>query len=227
VSKLPLAIFLVILLTTTSWAQPLQVKTEVISHGDDLAQIQLHLPVIEGIADEDLARRVNDLLRDPFLAWAEEITALGHETYEEMGAELPWFPYHLEADYEVKYNDGRYFSLTQLGWAFTGGAHGLPVLSSSNLDLVAGQVLTSPQDLALRPDHREIILTEINRQIAARPEDYFDPQVDDFQEDAFYLTPEGLVIYYQPYEIAPYVTGIPQFSIPWDLLRPLPEDFGS
>lgn len=35
----------------------------------------------------------------------------------------------------------------------------------------------------------------------------------------FYLTPEGLVLYFQVYDIAPYAYGIPEFLIPYEELR--------
>ncbi|MFR3751201.1 MAG: RsiV family protein [Enterocloster sp.] len=35
-----------------------------------------------------------------------------------------------------------------------------------------------------------------------------------FNQNQFFLRPGYIVIYYQQYEIAPYATGIPEFSIP-------------
>ena len=35
-----------------------------------------------------------------------------------------------------------------------------------------------------------------------------------FNQNHFFLRPGYIVIYYQQYEIAPYATGIPEFSIP-------------
>ena len=39
-------------------------------------------------------------------------------------------------------------------------------------------------------------------------EQYFNPE-------HFYLKPAGLVVYFQQYEIAPYSSGIPEFTIPY------------
>jgi hypothetical protein len=36
-----------------------------------------------------------------------------------------------------------------------------------------------------------------------------------FKANNFYLSREGLVIYYQQYDIAPYAAGIPTFVIPY------------
>ena len=38
----------------------------------------------------------------------------------------------------------------------------------------------------------------------------------DFSSDRFYLTEQGLCLYYQMFSIAPAAEGIPVFSIPWD-----------
>ena len=37
-----------------------------------------------------------------------------------------------------------------------------------------------------------------------------------FSPDNFYLTPEGIVIYFQQYDLAPYSNGIIEFTIPYE-----------
>ena len=41
-----------------------------------------------------------------------------------------------------------------------------------------------------------------------------------FNENNFYITPEGFVIYYPLYSIAPYYTGIQTFTIPFSCFSP-------
>ena len=62
--------------------------------------------------------------------------------------------------------------------------------------------------------------TSVERQIAERlkesPGSYFEdyPYLlrNKFNQNHFFLRPGYIVIYYQQYEIAPYATGIPEFS---------------
>jgi len=61
------------------------------------------------------------------------------------------------------------------------------------------------------------ILKEINRQILDNKEIYFEDAcnlvLETFNPDSFYLVPEGIVIYFQQYDIAPYSSGIRTFLI--------------
>lgn len=61
------------------------------------------------------------------------------------------------------------------------------------------------------------ILKEINSQIAINPDIYFENTcklvLDAFNPNNFYLVPNGIVIYFQQYDIAPYSSGIRTFTI--------------
>jgi len=50
-------------------------------------------------------------------------------------------------------------------------------------------------------------------------EDYRNLIVQHFNPASYYLSNDGLVIYYQQYEIAPYATGIVEFTIPFSVLE--------
>jgi len=53
-------------------------------------------------------------------------------------------------------------------------------------------------------------------------DDYEKNVANYFNPKSFYLVPDGIVIYFQQYEIAPYASGIPQFTIPYSayILKP-------
>nr|WP_286200926.1 RsiV family protein [[Clostridium] symbiosum] len=52
------------------------------------------------------------------------------------------------------------------------------------------------------------------------PEDLEHTIADDVSFDsAFYITPEGVVFYYAPYEIASYAEGFPEVTIPYSELK--------
>ena len=61
------------------------------------------------------------------------------------------------------------------------------------------------------------ILRQADENIQQNPginfEDYHALIVKYFNEEHYYLTPSGVAIYYQQYEIAPYSTGIVVFTI--------------
>ena len=73
-------------------------------------------------------------------------------------------------------------------------------------------------------DYQEYLIQTINRQIAGQIasgnniyfENYEQLTAKTFQPESFYLTPDGLAIYYQQYDIAPYSSGIPVFIINYE-----------
>ena len=69
--------------------------------------------------------------------------------------------------------------------------------------------------------HQIDIVKEINAQIAKQNEngtgayfpDYCSLILETINFDSYYLTPKGIVIYFQQYDIAPYSSGLPEFLI--------------
>ena len=76
-----------------------------------------------------------------------------------------------------------------------------------------------PRNFDYKIDLTEQIIGQIAEQIAAGNDIYFDDYeenvIAEFNPQNFYLTPEGLVIFYQQYAIAPYSSGIMEFTIPY------------
>ena len=40
------------------------------------------------------------------------------------------------------------------------------------------------------------------------------------------MTPDGLVVFFQLYELAPYAWGFPQFKVPYEELLPIAKEGG-
>ncbi|HKL79494.1 MAG TPA: RsiV family protein, partial [Mobilitalea sp.] len=74
-----------------------------------------------------------------------------------------------------------------------------------------------------RDNLREYLIGIINQQIEleiraegnAYFEDYTKLVRENFKMNNFFITKEGVVLYYQEYEIAPYSSGLPTFLIPY------------
>lgn len=134
------------------------------------------------------------------------------------------FPFHVfEADsvYEVTYNQNDIMSLYYDHYIFSGGAHGSTARVSDTWNLKNGTRI-SLFDFTTDPVRfKKEILENINEQIKVKMEtgedgffiDYNELTTQNFDPNHFYLTPEGIVIFYQQYEIAPYASGIPEFII--------------
>ncbi|MGI5878296.1 MAG: DUF3298 and DUF4163 domain-containing protein [Christensenellales bacterium] len=111
-------------------------------------------------------------------------------------------------------------------YEYTGGAHGLTTRTSETWKVDEGRRLELGDLFVEGYDYMGVIIPAIEaeaaRRQAAGEAEYFDDLPANirryFDEENYYLTPAGLVIYYPLYTIAPYVSGIQAFTIPYGLL---------
>ncbi len=136
---------------------------------------------------------------------------------------FPIHQYEVNVEYHVTYNQNCTLSLYFDRYEFTGGAHGMTKRDSDTWDLHQG-IRMDLMDFF--PDNKNYtkyiqneIITQIEKEIKNNGnmffEDYADLVKENFNAANFYLTQEGIVIYFQLYEIAPYVSGIQTFTIPY------------
>lgn len=143
------------------------------------------------------------------------------ETYKDSVENgFPIRPYEAVLNYAVTYNEKGLLSTYRDNYAYTGGAHGNTVRKSDTYDLSNGAVLPLSAFFHGDSDYQRNILDEILKQAEQDHEYYFENYaeliVQYFNPESYYLTPDGIAIYYQQYEIAPYSTGIVVFILPWN-----------
>ena len=132
----------------------------------------------------------------------------------------PFNRYTLDMNYQITYNSGCITSLYMDTYTYMGGAHQELERISDTWDFSTGRQLHLDDISALTPTALNGLQTSVERQIAERlkesPGSYFEdyPYLlrNKFNQNHFFLRPGYIVIYYQQYEIAPYATGIPEFS---------------
>lgn len=138
-----------------------------------------------------------------------------------MANHFPIMIYEVILDYKITYFENEIISLYFDEYTFTGGAHGNTVRSSQNWDLILSKQFSLSSLFPSNPNYLLPILQEIHSQIKENMEtdnpNYFDNYCElvlqYFNPENFYLSPGYVNIFFQLYEIAPYVTGIPVFSI--------------
>lgn len=139
---------------------------------------------------------------------------------------FPFNAYTLIREMNVTFNDKGLISLYFDTYEYTGGAHGLTTRVGNTWSLDAPKLLTLDDLFAPGFDYADVIIREITRQahenIKAGNDIYFDNVeaniVSNFNPANFYLTPDGVAIFYPLYSIAPYAAGIQVFVIPYDML---------
>jgi hypothetical protein len=117
-------------------------------------------------------------------------------------------------------------------YLFTGGAHGIPGKKYYTLDLAEHKVLAI-DDFFREPEGetlRSIVMEELRLYSGLKGEFIEDglplSQGIFYTDDPavsgnFFITDEGLGLCWEPYEIAPYVFGSIEITIPWETIRPL------
>ena len=197
-------------------------EKELFYEGVVVLKYHIEYPRILGSADDSAVVRFNDYNR--YLALSvqhraeTELYKEAVQTYiynKENG--YPVMVYEIYRNFEVTYNRLCILSLYVDEYAFTGGAHGSTVRSSQTWNLSSGMMMSLASFFPRNPYFMVEILKQINAQIAKEPDIYFEDTcnlvLEAFNPKSFYLTPKGIVIYFQQYDIAPYSSGIREFTI--------------
>lgn len=125
--------------------------------------------------------------------------------------------YEVYRTFEVTFNNYNILSLYVDEYIFSGGAHGNTIRTSQTWDLSQVCIIPLEYFFCNNPYFLLDILKEINVQIASNPEIYFENTcnlvLETFNPASFYLIPNGIVIYFHQYDIAPYSSGIRVFTI--------------
>lgn len=176
-------------------------------------------PKSECIINNQIAMNVSEYIRYADYLYQQSVS---NYKYAQIN-DFPFNPYEAYMEYTVTYNENCFLSVYVDKYEFTGGAHGNTVRSSDTWELCSGMKL--PLYCFFKPEtnYRHLLTEEIIKQaeynLNQNPNIYFDDYksliLKNFNQNSFYLTPQGMVIYYQQYDIAPYSTGIVEFLIPY------------
>lgn len=153
------------------------------------------------------------------------VQAAGQVKYIPPNGPGPVREYEWTSRYYVTYNQGCFTSLYTDQYCYMGGAHGNTIRTSDTWDFETGRRVTLSDIFSsdyLSPLIRNDLFEKIEKQIQERlekePGSYFKdyPSLlrEHFRPESFYLTPDGLTLYYQQYDVAPYATGFPEFFFP-------------
>lgn len=93
-------------------------------------------------------------------------------------------------------------------------------INNYNIDLLTGNTIFLKNVFNPGVDYVNAITEYVNYQILQNKESYYkDVFIDIPQDQAFYLTDSGIVIYFELGEIAPMEFGIPKFIIPFEKFK--------
>ncbi len=189
---------------------PLQKEVDT---GDPDVVITERLPMVSGLADPEMMGTVNELIRyfyDRFYIVREE----------ERETRSLWMDYEISVKTEVllslKIHATEYF---------LEAAHPLNYLDAITLDLEKGAVLALEDLFHPNSNYRQRINSFIRQRLSRTDASgqTVIPLISPFRgirsENPFYLTQNGVVIFFPEYEYTPHSWGALEIEIPYDLLE--------
>jgi len=130
--------------------------------------------------------------------------------------------YNYESGFSVEFSRKDLLVLAETGYSYAfGAAHGMPVMNHVHVDVRTGGFYEL-ENLFLDDSNYTGILTEIVRNQITEVSDpdgainWLDSYEGIKPDHKFYITENGLNLYFDPYEIAPYAVGFPTFMITFD-----------
>jgi len=207
-------------LTPYSFAEDsFSVQHIVIKVSDKLCNINIAVPYFEGFKNSDeINRQIRNIVADYI-----GITRAASKSLEELKSDLVESgqePFDWKAELMINYDyskNGDVLSLKLNVYSYLGGAHGMTYIYPITINTKTGNIYTFKDLFKENTNPNEIITNMIFDEIKKEPDIYF----DDYKETImnkdgqfkYYIDGNKLIIYFDLYEIAPYATGIPEFSI--------------
>ena len=196
---------------------------DVTTKNNTLASI--NIPFAQG--DENVSKKINSEIEQVLISaieieepnnskseTIEESIDKFNAAYNEFNTQFPdtTGPWEVQIDGEVLVSNPELTSISITSYANTGGAHGNTSINFLNFNSVTGEKLPLEDLFNNLPAFKKIA------------KEYFDQAIEDknglFNPETFELpenigfTEEGVILLYNSYEIAPYTTGIIEFTIP-------------
>jgi hypothetical protein len=183
----------------------------------DYLKEDIKIPQLIGGFDKKRIFLINNIINNNILSEVEDAEKTAKEYFGAQVQEKPIFPYEIYSRYTITKDDTPLLSLYNDYYEYLGGAHGMTIRTSYTIDKEKESLIRLEELFVEGYPYSDIINKNIKEQISKNPDDYFDSGkifkgISGNQN--FYIEDENLVIYYQLYDIAPYVFGIPEFKIP-------------
>lgn len=198
-------------------------------NGQHMLSYTIEYPVVSSAVFQSAAAIINRYYRAKAELYRQRYRhslfqqALSEFEYTKNIPDIPFRPYEAYLSCTITYNENCTFSLYFDAYQFTGGAHGNTARTSDTWDLGCGRRVTMARFFAPGAIYKAHVIGAVGEQIAAQTasgsnmyfEDFAITIARYFNVNSFYLVPDGLVVYYQQYQIAPYVIGTPEFLLPF------------
>ncbi|WP_353093597.1 DUF3298 and DUF4163 domain-containing protein [Tissierella praeacuta] len=176
---------------------PIEIKTLKL----EMNRLEIYYPQVYGLEDIYVEDMINNSILE---AIYNQIVQQGYYENPEMQISGTW---------ELKNNDKGILSLTLINYEFSGGAHGLTLVKGLTFDIKTGRLYELKDLFKPGSDYVKVLSEEVEEQIEDRKIQTLGEFKGIRPNQDFYISDLSLTIFFQEYEIAPYVYGILYFPI--------------
>lgn len=234
---LPICLVLSILLflsgcsyiTNAELIKPVKVDSKDIKYQNELMEVDLNIPLVSDLNNKEVEKKINDVFEKEIIGFKDEIEKIAKEDYEysKKNSDIPYNLHSAISKFEVKYNKNGFLSVPVTLYSYTGGAHGMTIIAPYNFSISDGKNLKLKDLFKENCDYKKILVDEITKQMKDKKGKeeiyYFDEAFETVKnlkdDNPYYITDDGIVVYFGLYEIAPYAAGIQEFNIPYSKLQ--------
>lgn len=173
----------------------------------------VYYPSFCGMADTKAQESLNKLLRSE----TEDASAAAIKPEDNLD-------YSYDGRFSAGLNLKDLLVLEKTGYYYPkGAAHGMPSRQYLHIDLKTGYIYQLKDLFKSNNNYTKVLSNIVGKQMKdkmkADPENYYywpENYKGIAKDQPFYITGDSLVLYFQPYEIAPYAARFPEFSVKFD-----------
>ena len=163
--------------------------------------VHLKYPQVEGLKNVVVQDKVNTQISNEVNAFREPVVQEDHS---------------VDVQYSLESNKNNILSLTLAESHYRKlMAHPMHYMKAMTMNTKTGQVYQLVDLFKANSDYQPRLTAIINKQIVDQGMHLLKPFEGVKTDQEFYLTPDGIVIYYQLYYYTPYVNGFLKFNIPY------------
>ncbi|WIV18970.1 stalk domain-containing protein [Paenibacillus polygoni] len=199
----------------------LSITAESIGADGEDKSLLVFYPVLSGYKDAEVQQKINKFLKKE----ADRFVSAGSKQMDpvvkENNAQLAKDPKasirrpSFDGRFTVTHNEKGLLSLYADYSVYLGGAHSDTAREAYTFDLSTGDLLTLKEAVGGGSDYVTIINQQIKKQIADRKLTLIAPFKTIEPDRDFFLSHDGVVIYFTQYEYTSFAEGMPKFVIPY------------
>lgn len=152
-------------------------------------------------------------------AMEKENLSAAEENYAQSVADgLPWYAYACEHSFDITYDKNPVLCIKETDYSFYDGAHPNTNTDAYVYNLQTGALLSmSDVFVGTEEEVQKLLLAEFSEwcDMYALEDDVKAAIEENMNQACFYLTEDGVVVYFDAYTVGPYALGEPEITIPY------------